>query len=162
MMKQWLSFNLDDPRESTGKREVTYNKPMFIFNSVNSFSLRHNWKLELNSEFYSKSHFRNVRVLEHYWNLTAAIEKKWKCKSLFGGDGGQLSLRLSCSDIFNTARHDVVLDLGNYSLFQSDIVGQDRSHYSLHRISLNIRYTFNTVKSKYKGQGAGKDAKQRM
>ena len=162
MMKQWLSFNLDDPRESTGKREVTYNKPMFIFNSVNSFSLRHNWKLELNSEFYSKSHFRNVRILEHYWNLTAAIEKKWKCKSLFGGDGGQLSLRLSCSDIFNTARHDVVLDLGNYSLFQSDIVGQDRSHYSLHRISLNIRYTFNTVKSKYKGQGAGKDAKQRM
>ena len=162
MMKQWLSFNLDDPREATGKREVTYNKPMFIFNSANSFSLSHNWKLELNSEFYGKSHFRNVRILEHYWNLTAAVEKKWKCRSLFGGNGGQLSIRLSCADIFNTARHDVLLDLGNYSLFQSDIVGENRSHYSMHRVALNIRYTFNTVKSKYKGQGAGSEAKKRM
>ena len=30
------------------------------------------------------------------------------------------------------------------------------------RITLSIRYRFNTVESKYKGTGAGKDAKDRM
>ena len=155
VQKQWLSFNLDDPREATGKREVRYDKPMLIFNSDNAFRLRNNWQIELNSEFYSKAHYRNVRLLQHYWNLTAAIQKSLlKDKSLI--------VRLAFSDIFNTARHDALLDLGNYTLEQSDIFGGQRGQYSFHRINLSIRYSFNATKSKYKGQGAGADMKKRM
>ena len=155
LQKQWLSFNLDDPREATGKREVRYDKPMFIFNSDNAFRLRNDWQIELNSEFYSKAHYRNARLLQHYWNLTAAVQKSLlKDKSLV--------LRLSVSDIFNTARHDAILDLGNYTLEQSDIFGGQRGQYSFHRINLSIRYSFNATKSKYKGQGAGEDMKKRM
>lgn len=155
LQKQWLSFNLDDPREATGKREVRYDKPMFIFNSDNAFRLRNDWQIELNSEFYSKAHYRNARLLQHYWNLTAAVQKSLlKDKSLV--------LRLSVSDIFNTARHDAILDLGNYTLEQSDIFGGQRGQYSFHRINLSVRYSFNATKSKYKGQGAGEDMKKRM
>ena len=155
LQKQWLSFNLDDPREATGKREVRYDKPMFIFNSDNAFRLRNDWQIELNSEFYNKAHYRNARLLQHYWNLTAAVQKSLlKDKSLV--------LRLSVSDIFNTARHDAILDLGNYTLEQSDIFGGQRGQYSFHRINLSVRYSFNATKSKYKGQGAGEDMKKRM
>ena len=155
LQKQWLSFNLDDPREATGKREVRYDKPMFIFNSDNAFRLRNDWQIELNSEFYSKAHYRNARLLQHYWNLTAAVQKSLlKDKSLV--------LRLSVSDIFNTARHDAILDLGNYTLEQSDIFGGQRGQYSFHRINLSVHYSFNATKSKYKGQGAGEDMKKRM
>lgn len=155
LQKQWLSFNLDDPREATGKREVRYDKPMFIFNSDNAFRLRNDWQIELNSEFYSKAHYRNARLLQHYWNLTAAVQKSLlKDKSLV--------LRLSVSDIFNTARHDAILDLGNYTLEQSDIFGGQRGQYSFHRINLSVRFSFNATKSKYKGQGAGEDMKKRM
>lgn len=155
LQKQWLSFNLDDPREATGKREVRYDKPMFIFNSDNAFRLRNDWQIELNSEFYSKAHYRNARLLQHYWNLTTAVQKSLlKDKSLV--------LRLSVSDIFNTARHDAILDLGNYTLEQSDIFGGQRGQYSFHRINLSVRYSFNATKSKYKGQGAGEDMKKRM
>lgn len=155
LQKQWLSFNLDDPREATGKREVRYDKPMFIFNSDNAFRLRNDWQIELNSEFYSKAHYRNARLLQHYWNLTAAVQKSLlKDKSLV--------LRLSVSDIINTARHDAILDLGNYTLEQSDIFGGQRGQYSFHRINLSVRYSFNATKSKYKGQGAGEDMKKRM
>lgn len=155
LQKQWLSFNLDDPREATGKREVRYDKPMFIFNSDNAFRLRNDWQIELNSEFYSKAHYRNAHLLQHYWNLTAAVQKSLlKDKSLV--------LRLSVSDIFNTARHDAILDLGNYTLEQSDIFGGQRGQYSFHRINLSVRYSFNATKSKYKGQGAGEDMKKRM
>lgn len=155
LQKQWLSFNLDDPREATGKREVRYDKPMFIFNSDNAFRLRNDWQIELNSEFYSKAHYRNAHLLQHYWNLTTAVQKSLlKDKSLV--------LRLSVSDIFNTARHDAILDLGNYTLEQSDIFGGQRGQYSFHRINLSVRYSFNATKSKYKGQGAGEDMKKRM
>ena len=155
LQKQWLSFNLDDPREATGKREVRYDKPMFIFNSDNAFRLRNDWQIELNSEFYSKAHYRNAHLLQHYWNLTAAVQKSLlKDKSLV--------LRLSVSDIFNTARHDAILDLGNYTLEQSDIFGGQRGQYSFHHINLSVRYSFNATKSKYKGQGAGEDMKKRM
>ena len=155
VQKQWLSFNLDDPREATGKRHVNYDKPMLIFNSDNAFRLKHDWQLELNSQFYSKAHYRNVRLLQAYWNLTAAVQKSFlKDKSLV--------VRLSVADIFNTAKQDALLDLGNYTLLKGDVFGEGRGNYSFHRVSLSVRYAFNATKSKYKGKGAGQDVIKRL
>ena len=155
VQKQWLSFNLDDPREATGKRHVTYDKPMLIFNSDNAFRLKHNWQLELNSQFYSKAHYRNVKLMQAYWNMTAAVQKSFlKDKSLV--------VRLSVADIFNTAKKDALLDLGNYALLKGDVFGEGRGNYSFHRVSLSVRYAFNATKSKYKGKGAGQDVIKRL
>ena len=71
-------------------------------------------------------------------------------------------VRLSCSDIFNTARHDALLDLGNYTLLQGEVFGGERGNYSFHRVSLSVRYAFNSTKSKYKGNGAGQDVIKRL
>ena len=155
VQKQWLSFNLDDPREATGKRHVTYDKPMLIFNSDNAFRLKHDWQLELNSQFYSKAHYRNVKLMQAYWNLTAAVQKSFlKDKSLV--------VRLSVADIFNTAKQDALIDLGNYILLKGDVFGEGRGNYSFHRVSLSVRYAFNATKSKYKGKGAGQDVIKRL
>ena len=155
VQKQWLSFNLDDPRETTGKRRVTYDKPMLIFNSDNAFRLKHDWQLELNSQFYSKASYRNVKLLQAYWNLTAAVQKSFlKDKSLV--------VRLSIADIFNTAKQDALIDLGNYTLKQGDVFGEGRGQYSFHRVALSVRYAFNATKSKYKGKGAGQDVIKRL
>ena len=155
VQKQWLSFNLDDPREATGKRHVNYDKPMLIFNSDNAFRLKHDWQLELNSQFYSKAHYRNVKLMQAYWNMTAAVQKSFlKDKSLV--------VRLSVADIFNTAKQDALLDLGNYTLFKGDVFGEGRGNYSFHRVSLSVRYAFNATKSKYKGKGAGQDVIKRL
>ena len=155
VQKQWLSFNLDDPREATGKRHVTYDKPMLIFNSDNAFRLKHDWQLELNSQFYSKAHYRNVKLMQAYWNMTAAVQKSFlKDKSLV--------VRLSVADIFNTAKQDALIDLGNYTLLKGDVFGEGRRNYSFHRVSLSVRYAFNATKSKYKGKGAGQDVIKRL
>ena len=155
VQKQWLSFNLDDPREATGKRHVNYDKPMLIFNSDNAFRLKHDWQLELNSQFYSKAHYRNVKLMQAYWNMTAAVQKSFlKDKSLV--------VRLSVADIFNTAKQDALLDLGNYTLLKGDVFGEGRGNYSFHRVSLSVRYAFNATKSKYKGKGAGQDVIKRL
>lgn len=162
IQKQWLKFNLNDPREATGMREVKYNKPMFIFISNNTYSFptsvesEHGpWQLELNSEFLSNFHWGNAEIKNCYWDLTFAVQKSW-----FNQDA--LSVRLSFSDIFKTAYHDVRIDLGNYVLTQSHINGQERSSYDKHRIKLSVRYKFNATKSKYKGTGAGKEIRERM
>lgn len=155
VQKQWLSFNLDDPREATGKRHVTYDKPMLIFNSDNAFRLKHDWQLELNSQFYSKAHYRNVKLMQAYWNMTAAVQKSFlKDKSLV--------VRLSVADIFNTAKQDALIDLGNYTLLKGNVFGEERGNYSFHRVSLSVRYAFNATKSKYKGKGAGQDVIKRL
>ena len=155
IQKQWLTFNLTDPRTPTGTREVNYNKPMLIFNSNNSLSLSHGWQLELNSEFYNKSHFRNARLYENFWNLTAVVQKSFlKDKSLV--------VRLSCSDIFNTAHHAVGLDLGNYFLYETNVCGGQRTLYTFQHLNLTVRYAFNSTKSKYKGKGAGQDIIKRI
>ena len=155
VQKQWLSFNLDDPREATGKRHVNYDKPMLIFNSDNAFRLKHDWQLELNSQFYSKAHYRNVKLMHAYWNLTAAVQKSFlKDKSLV--------VRLSVADIFNTAKQDALIDLGNYTLLKGNVFGEERGNYSFHRVSLSVRYAFNATKSKYKGKGAGQDVIKRL
>lgn len=117
--------------------------------------MKHRWQLELNSEFYSKSHFRNVRLLDHFWNLTAVIQKK--CLR-----NDALTLRLSVSDIFNTGHHDALIDLGNYTLLHTNVFSGQRTAYSYQRINLSIRYSFNATKSKYRGQGAGQEMMKRL
>ena len=162
IQKQWLTFDLNDPREPAGKRKVEYNKPMFIFNANNTLTFpthgmsEHGpWQVELNSEFLSGFHWGNAEIRNCYWNLTIALQKSW-----FRQDA--LTLRLAFGDLFRTAYHNVRLDLGNYILDQSHIFGQERSEYAPHHIRLTLRYKFNTTKTKYRGTGAGKDVKERM
>ncbi|MGN0281179.1 MAG: TonB-dependent receptor domain-containing protein [Prevotella sp.] len=155
VQKQWLTFNLADPRTATGQREVSYNKPMYIFNSDNAFRLPHDWQLEINSTFYSKAHYRNAELFQNFWNLTAAVQKSFlKDKSLV--------VRISCSDIFNTAHHDAGLDLGDYYLFQSNVFGGQRTLYTFQKVNMSIRYSFNSMKRKYKGKGAGEEIIKRI
>jgi len=162
IQKQWLTFTLNDPRTTSGMRDVSYNRPMFIFNANNTFRFGANredntgaWQAELNSEFLSGAHFGNAELRNCYWNLTVALQK-----SFLKDDA--LSLRLAFSDIFHTAYHNVRIDLGNYVLTQSHILGQGRDVYDLQRISLSARYKFNAAKSKYKGSGAGNSSRERM
>ncbi|MCI5662706.1 MAG: TonB-dependent receptor [Mediterranea sp.] len=155
IVKQRLSFELEDPRTSSGQRKVSYNKPMFIFNSNNAFRLPHQWTVELNSEFYTRSHWGNAELLSHFWNLSAVVQKCWLKENA-------LCLRLSVDDIFRTAEQTVGLDLGNYTLRQTHNNGSQRTLYALQRVNVSLRYTFNATKSKYKGTGAGQEVIQRM
>lgn len=162
IQKQWLSFCLDDPRTSSGKRNVSYNKPMLLFNLNNAFKLptrnddgKGAWLFEVNSELMSDCHYGNAKITNWSWNLTCAIQK-----SFLPNDA--LTIRLAMSDIFHKAYNNVVVDLGNNILTQSHILGIDRGLYDLQRITLTARYTFNVNKNRYKGNGASQNFIDRM
>ena len=139
-------------------RTVNYNKPLFIINTNNSFHIagkNGGWQIELNSELLSNGHYGNAELRNWYWNLSCAVQKYFlKAKAL--------SVRLAFDDIFHKAYNNVRLDIGNYILSQTHILGQGRGIYDLQRISLSIRYNLNLAKSKYKGTGAGNDVRERM
>lgn len=162
IQKQWLSFQLDDPRTTTGKRMVDYGRPLLIVNTNNAFRLpTHNgcgigaWQLELNSELMSSGHYGNAEIKNWSWNLSCAVQK-----SFLNNDA--LTIRLAVSDIFHKAYNNVRLDLGNYVMTQSNILGQQRECYDMQRITLTVRYQWNAGKNKYKGKGAGKDVMERL
>ena len=50
---------------------------------------------------------------------------------------------------------EMLLDNGYFQLHQTS----DQNH---HRLNVTLRYTFNSSSNKYKGSGAGADAKNRM
>lgn len=146
--QQFLTLELNDPREVSGKRSKSYNDPVFILNTNNTLRLPHNWQLECNLNLNSPGHVQNYRLMRWNAGLSASIQK-----SLLQNNA--LTLRLSANDILYRTGQDLLMDSGDSQMYQCN-------RHSSKRINLSIRYAFNQTKSKYKGTGAGKDAKDRM
>ncbi len=154
--QQFLTLELNDPRESPSpngegngfKRSKSYNDPVFILNTYNTLRLPHNWQMECNLNLNTPGHVQNYRLMRWNAGLSASIQKS------FLRDNA-LTLRLSANDILYRTGQDLLLDSGDSQMLQCN-------RHSSQRINLSIRYAFNQTKSKYKGTGAGKDAKDRM
>ena len=145
VQQSWLDVNVDD---HVGKRTLSFNdKPIWIAQLNNTFRFKGGWQFELGGEWHSPGYTQNVMLTNHYLDISAAIQK-----SLLND---ALVIRLSGTDLAGLGYNHVYTDLTHYRLNQS--VKMDTQ-----RITLSIRYRFNTTESKYKGTGAGKDVKDRM
>ena len=146
--QQFLTLELNDPREASGKRSMSYNDPVFILNTNNTLRLPHNWQIECNLNLNSSGHVQNYRLMRWNAGLSASVQKTFLRNNA-------LTLRLSVNDILYRTGQDLLMDSGDSQMLQCN-------RHSSQRINLSIRYAFNQTKSKYKGTGAGKDAKDRM
>ena len=149
--QQFLTLDLIDDREPSGIRTTTFDRPMFLFYANNAFRLpsRDNqpWQLELNLQYRSRMNHDNDELKRDIWSLDAAVQK-----SFLDGD---LTFRLSANDLLRHMQEDAFVDYGNYLVYQyRDLQNQ--------ALELSVHYRFNATKSKYRGSGAGKDAKNRM
>ncbi|MBQ6761592.1 MAG: outer membrane beta-barrel protein [Bacteroidales bacterium] len=122
--------------------------PVWIAQLNNTLTLNKGWQLELGGEYHSPGQQQNMTLTNHYFNLTAAVQKTLL-------KDGSLVLRLEGRDLTYSGHNHVFTNLGHYSITQSVLMDTQRLVFS-------IRYRFNTTESKYKGTGAGKDARQRM
>ena len=124
------------------------DKPIWIAQLNNAFRFGKGWQMELNGEYHSPGYSANVLVLNHYLDISAAVQK-----SLLSD--GSLVIRLAASDLANRGNNNVMVDRSHYRVNQNN-------RMDTQRITLSIRYRFNSAQSKYKGTGAGADAKARM
>lgn len=148
LQQQWLKIEVPDPRESTGRREVSFSdKPMFFAQTFNTFRLKKDWQIELGGEFHSKSYSKNAMITNNYLDISAAVQKSFFDNALV--------LRLEGSDLAGLGRFDVMTDCGSHTISQTN-------RMDTQRLKLSVRYSFNTAQSKYRGTGAGSDVKSRM
>ena len=146
--KQDLYLDLEDFRVPGGIRRAYFDKPRYILNLYNTFSLKHSWRVGLDFAFRSHGYSHNFYNNYDNYRLAMLIQKSFlKDKSL--------TLRASVSDILQRNRANEFGDMGNYTI-------QQNNRYTRHKLLLAAFYRFNSTRSKYKGTGAGTDAQKRM
>lgn len=149
--KQFLTLDLPDDLTPSGTRPTPFRRPMYVANANNAFRFdtpAHNpWLVELNLQYRSKMNQDNNLLMRDMWSLEAAVQKSYM--------NGNLTLRLSMNDILRKMREEVFVDYGNYNVYQ--LIDKQRQS-----LMLSIHYRLNATKSKYRGGGAGAEAKSRM
>ena len=146
---QWLTITAPDSSQPSGMRQTSFNgKPLFVAQLFNTLNLKGGWQFELGGVVYSRGYTQNLYLTNVYCNITAAVQKKLL-------KDGSLVLRLEGSDLTGLAHNDIATDFGNYKIWQTNIMDTQR-------IKFSVRYSFNTAQNKYRGTGAGSDAKARM
>ena len=148
MEKQYFETTVTDPRESTGKRVVKRNDPMSFVQANNTFKLKQGWLIDLDYQYTSPFDYVMYKFTKPKHSLNLAISK-----SFLKHDA--INVRLAWNDILNKTKEHVCTDYGNF------IHNQNNNYYSP-SVQLRLSYRFNTANSKYKGTGAGQDAKNRM
>ena len=124
-----------------------WNEPRLTLSLNNFFTFNHGWMLRLYGtyQFYSRSSYAIKRPVG-YVDLRV-VKTFFKDKSL--------KLALNVKDVFNT-RYYPFTGYGDRTYSSSD------NHRDYRRVELNLTYTFNATKSKYRGRGAGQSEKQRL
>ena len=135
--RQWLT--IDNNR---------YNKPLYSYYFDNTFSLPHGWSITANISGRSQGDMHTNRFGSSWFTMDASVGKSFLNKSL--------TLKLSATDIFNTANNDWTMN--TYGVFVDK-----RQSYDDHRgVALNIIYNFQPRKSKYKGSAAAESEMNRL
>ena len=134
--RQWLSI------EGTH-----YNKPIFSYYFDNTFSLPGGWTLTANVSGQSQGDMHTNRFGASWFTMDASVGKALLNKSL--------TIKLSATDIFNTANND-------WSMNTFGVSVDKRQSYDRRGISLNIIYNFQPHKSKYKGTSASESELNRL
>ena len=144
----WLNIDVKDADNKVARTLSFNDKPFFFVQLNNTFSLPKGWQLELGAEYHSPGYSQNIFLTNHYLDVNAAIQKTLL-------RDGSLVLRITGSNLANLAYYDIDSNTGNYHILQAN-------RFDTQRIGISLRYRFNTAASKYKGTGAGKDARDRM
>lgn len=122
------------------------DNPLVVVKFNNILKFHNNYMATINFSWRSEGNSENIKmgsVGQINLSLAKDLSKKWNVK-------------LSANDIFNTARKNT------FTIFSgmNDVYIERAA--SVRAVEFIVRYKFNTVKTKYKGKGAGKKEMDRL
>ena len=136
--KQWFELHTRDGQY--------LNKPVAMFRFNNTFDTK--WAMfSVMMTYITKGYEENHYIYKPMFNTDLSIYK--------GFMKDCLTLQLYVNDVFGTNDSHII---GKYGKLKETVFDE----FSTSKISLTIRYKFNTTRSKYKGTGAGDSQKNRM
>lgn len=139
IIKQWFTG------EYLGGRKSFYN-PLAVVQFQNAIHLPGDIWMNIDIEWNSRGNKENMKLSSSSY-LNAKLYKAF-CRNRF-------SITLEGNDIFNKSNRDVQFYNKDVTLWQS-ITNDSRS------LLLTLQYNFNASRSRYKGQGAGKEELNRF
>lgn len=122
------------------------NNPMAVFRFNNTFDTKLamlTWMMS----YTTKGYDRNICLYKPRFCTNVSVYKSFL--------KDRLSFQLFVYDLFRTDMSHMIAHFGKMKDMIVDI--QSKS-----KVSLTVRYKFNTTRSKYKGTGAGESQKNRM
>ena len=136
--KQWFELETRDGQH--------LNKPVAMFRFNNTFDTK--WAMfSVMMTYITKGYEENHYIYKPMFNTDLSIYK--------GFLKDCLTFLLYVNDVFGTNDSHII---GKYGKLKETIFDE----FSTSKISLTVRYKFNTTRSKYKGTGAGDSQKNRM
>lgn len=122
------------------------DNPLVVVKFNNIFKFHNNYMATVNYSWRSEGNSENIKmgsIGQINLSLAKDLSEKWNVK-------------LSTNDIFNTARKNT------FTIFSgmNDVYIEKAA--SVRAVECIVRYKFNTVKTKYKGKGAGKKEMDRL
>ncbi len=136
MYRQWLDLD-----------GTEHNKPIFSYYFDNTLSLPHGWLVTANISGQSRGDMHTNRFGTTWFTMDASVGRTFLNKSL--------TVKLSATDIFNTANNDWTMNTGG-------VFVDKRQSYDRRGISLNVIYNFQPRKSRYKGASASEVEMNRL
>ena len=133
IIKQWFTG------EYLGERK-SFSNPLGIVQFQNAIHLPGDIWMNIDMEWNSRGNKENMK-LSSSSNLNAKLYKAF-CKNRF-------SVTLEGNDIFNKSNRDI-------QFYNKDVTLWQNSTNDSRSLLLTLQYNFNTSRSRYKGQGAGK------
>lgn len=128
MYRQWLAIDND-----------RYDTPVFSYYFDNTFALPHGWTITANINGSSAGYMHTNRFEHNWFTMDASVGRTFLGKSL--------TVKLSATDIFNTANNGWTMRTYGISVAK-------HQKYDARGISLGIIYNFQPRKSAYKGTSA--------
>lgn len=129
---------------NTYKGIKNLNNPVFFFNFYNSVSLGKGF-MATGDVIWRTGGDMDIVSLQKSWQINMGLSKSMK----------NWFFQLQATDLFKTARNSMITHGQNVEL--------NKWNYSdSQAIRLIIRYSFNTTKKRYKGNGAGRDERSRF
>lgn len=136
--KQWFKLETRDG--------LYLNKPVAMFRFNNTFDTK--WAIfSVMMTYITKGYEENHYIYKPMFNTDLSVYK--------GFLKDTLSFQLYVNDLFGTNDSHII---GKYGKLKETVFDE----FSTSKISLTVRYKFNTTRSKYKGMGAGESQKNRM
>lgn len=140
MLKQWLTM-------TAAGEERRYNKPVFMAQWNNVFNLPAGFVVNADFNFQSRGNVQNLEMKDEHYVLNIGVRK-----SLLND---ALSIELRGNDLLHRMKDGTLMYFERAMMY-------DKSWSDTRSVNLTVRYKFNTARSKYRGTGAGHDAKGRM
>ena len=136
--KQWFKLETRDG--------LYLNKPVAMFRFNNTFDTK--WAMfSVMMTYITKGYEENHYIYKPMFNTDLSVYK--------GFFKDTLSFQLYVNDLFGTNDSHII---GKYGKLKETVFDE----FSTSKISLTVRYKFNTTRSKYNGTGAGESQKNRM